>query len=205
MGAKKFQDTCAKYDAETSFDEAKRSVTAYRTMYKPIKKLWDNVHSCCIAATQYPGTRYKTNKCEFVCLPDKKGNMWLIITLPSGTKLYYHSPQLSDGKYGPELKHMGLVKYKWTRRYLSPGRITENIIQKLARDLMAYSIMKVSECRGMFQILMTVHDELVVLGNDDSPKSKHTYLLKLMEKTPKWAKTIPLRAGGFYGPRYKKD
>lgn len=204
MGAPKFQATCERYGVEIDLNTAERAVKGYRKKYKPITKMWKNTHKACIAAVQCPGYKYTTNKCDFVCLPDKRQQKWLIITLPSGSKLFYNSPELSQGMYGPEIKHMGLTNYQWVRRFLSPGRIVENIIQKLARDLMGYSILEVAKV-DYFENLMTVHDELVVIGSDKEPEHQHSILLNLMEKTPKWAETIPLRSGGFYGKRYKKD
>jgi len=204
MGAKKFKETCAKYRVEISGAEAARTVNAYRLKYKPIKNMWDNVHKACIAAVQHPGMNFESNKCEFKCLPDRRGETWLIISLPSNTKLYYCRPELSSGKYGPELKHWGLQNYAWCHRYLSPGRITENIIQKIARDLMGYAIYTVAQAPN-FSMLMTVHDELVSLGTDVDPDKQLAAYLKLLEITPEWAKGMPLRAGGFYGRRYKKD
>lgn len=204
MGAPKFKDTCARYGVEIANEEATRAIKGYRTMYKPVKHLWENVFKACTAAVLHPGTSFKANKCELVVLPDKQGVSWLVITLPSSTKLYYHSPELSQGKYGYELKHMGVLKFKWCRRFLSPGRITENIIQKLARELMGFSILQVKDS-PQFDLLMTVHDELSALGTDKEPEKQHKELLRLMEKRPVWAASIPLRAGGFFGTRYKKD
>jgi len=206
MGAPKFQATCAKYGADIPLEQAKFAVNTYRRVYKPIKQLWKKVHDCCVAAIQNYTHAYKAYKCEFQVLPDKRGTRWLTITLPSNTKLFYHSPSIKKGKYGWEVRHLGLVNYKWTRRYLTPGRITENIVQKLARELMAHSIVQVAKDE-IFQLLMTVHDELVALGPaGNSERITHERLLDLMVgNLPPWAKTIPLRAGGFYGPRYKKD
>lgn len=204
MGAPKFKMTCAGYGVDISNDEATRTIKGYRHKYKPIKNLWDNVHRASVAAILTPGHKFVTNKCEFVVLPDKQGTEWLIITLPSGSKLYYHSPKLSKGKYGHEVKHMGLANYKWVSRFLSPGRITENIIQKLARDLMGYSILQIRKSED-FDNLMTVHDEAVGLGTALAPDEQLEKFLSLMEMKDTWATTIPLRAGGYYGKRYKKD
>jgi len=204
MGATKFKATCANYGVEISSEEATRAVKGYRTKYKPIKMMWDNVLKCCVAAVSNPGEKFFVNKCEFVVLNDKHGTKWLIITLPSHTKLFYHSPELSEGKYGYEIKHMGLHQYKWCRRFLSPRRITENIIQKLARDLMGYSILQVKNDPA-FDMLMTVHDEAVAIGSDLNPEKQLEYFINLVERTDDWASSIPLRAGGYYGKRYKKD
>ena len=204
MGAKKFKETCEKFGVIISMGQAEQAVKAYRKMYKPIKMLWDSTHTACISAVLHPGSSYKSNKCEFKVVSDKVSTQWLIITLPSGSSLYYHSPELSEGKYGLELKHMGLANYKWVRRYLSPGRITENIIQRLARDLMAYGILQVSKNTD-YELLMTVHDELVALGSADNPEHHQRNFIRTIEMKPDWAKTIPLKAGGYYGERYKKD
>lgn len=204
MGASKFKITCASYGVDISNEDASKSIKGFRTKYKPIKKLWDNVQRACVAAVSTPGHKFQTNKCEFVTQSDKQGTKWLIITIPSGSKLYYHSPSLSQGKYGHEIKHLGLSNYKWVSRFLSPGRITENIIQKLARDLMGYSILQIRKHED-FDMLMTVHDEAVSIGSDEDCDEQLEMYLTLMESKDEWAKTIPLRAGGYYGKRYKKD
>jgi DNA polymerase len=203
MGAIKFRDTCLRYGQEITPDMAKFAVTKYREKYAPIADLWNKVHKASVAAIMNPGQKYEVYKCIFQVQKDPRGNVWLIITLPSNTKLFYHSPEIASGAYGPEVKHMGLHNYKWVRRFLSPGRITENIIQKLARDLMAYGLTKVVETE--FTPLMTVHDELVSLGPEDNADKRLKRYLKLMELTPAWAESIPLKAGGYYGKRYKKD
>ena len=204
MGEKKFMETCDKYGVSITKSMATLAVKGYRTKYKPIKKMWDNVTRCCVAAILTPGKVFTSTKCKFVVRKDKVGTRWLMITIPSGSTLYYHSPEVSQGKYGAEIKHMGIAMYKWTRRYLSPGRITENIIQKLARDLMGYGILQVKACPD-FLNAMTVHDESVGIGSDKDPAAQLKKFLGLLELTDTWAETIPLRAGGYYGKRYKKD
>ena len=208
MGAPKFQATCARYGVEISMAEARFAVNGYRKMYKPISDMWNNVQRCAVAAIQNPGKPFKTCKCTFVVIRDKMDVEWLVINLPSGTKQFYHSPEVSMGKYGFEIKHMGLEKYKWTRKFLSPGRITENIIQRLARELMANGILEVNKLDHIFQILFQVHDELVSLGPAGTDKEEEENLklyLNALSSTPDWGKTIPLRAGGYVERRYKKD
>ncbi len=203
MGARKFRETCARFGQDIGPDMAAFAVDKYREKYRPIKTLWDSVHKACIHAIANPGQIFKAFKCSFVCATDKRRTWWLVITLPSNTKLYYHSPEIISGAYGPELKHMGLHNYNWVKRFLSPGRITENIIQKLARDLMAFSIHTVFASK--FHPLMTVHDELVSLGPEENPEENLKQYLQLLVEKPTWARTIPLKAGGYYGRRYKKD
>jgi len=204
MGARKFKETCQRFGVDIEPTMAEFAVKAYRQKYEPIARLWKAVYQNSVVAIQNPEHIYEAFKCKFRCIPDKHGTQWLIIQLPSGTALYYHSPELGHGKYGYEIKHMGLHNYKWTRRFLSPGRITENIIQKLARDLMGYSIYQVAY-DDTFDTLMTVHDELVALGPEKNPNENLNYFISLMERTPDWAKTIPLKAEGYYDRRCKKS
>lgn len=206
MGDKKFQATCDRFGVSISLEMASMATKGFKIKYAPVKQMWENVHKACIAAIQNPGSTYKVNKCTFMCQKDHKGVNWLIIGLPSGSKLFYHSPSLSMGRYGYEIKHMGLHNYKWVSRYLSPGRITENIIQKLARDLMGYSLLSITEDENHeFDLMMTVHDEAVSLGPEDNPEERHKRYINLILKRAPWAQTIPLKAGGYYGKRYKKD
>jgi len=204
MGEKKFMMTCEKYGVSITKSMAALAVKGYRTKYKPIKSMWDTVTRCSVAAIMHPGKVFKTTKCEFVVRKDKIGTNWLMIKLPSGSTLYYHTPEVTQGKYGPEIKHMGLHNYKWIHRFLSPGRITENIIQRLGRDLQGYGLLQVRDCPD-FTNAMTVHDEAAALGTDINPEVQHKRFLSLLERTDDWAKTIPLRAGGYFGKRYKKD
>ena len=204
MGAKKFQATCEKYKVKIPLETAEFAVKGYRRRYPQVVQFWSAVHKHCVHAVLNPGIKTSIFKCSFQCLPDKMGTYWLIIKLPSGSALYYHSPEVTSGTYGPELKHWGLEEYTWVHRYLSPGRITENIVQKIARDLMAYGITTLSKSEK-FQTLMTVHDELVSLGPDTDCEENLKEFISLVSKTPDWAKGMPLKAGGFYAKRYKKD
>ena len=205
MSGGRFQKMCAQYGVEIPLDLANFAVyKGFRVKYAPIKQMWSTVHRACCAAVLNPGHKYETCKCSFVSMKDHNGLNWLIITLPSKSSLYYAEPSISQGKYGPELSHKGLYKHNWIKRALSPGRLTENIIQKLARDLIAYSFLQV-EADSRFSTLMLVHDEVVSIGSDEDPEGQLKDFHRLLEKTPPHLSTIPLRVDGYYSKRYKKD
>jgi hypothetical protein len=204
MGHKKFRETCKKYGVEIAPKLAQFAVDGYRRKYKPISNFWDGIHKACVRAVKYPNQEELFMKCKVITRIDHRGTPWLVITLPSNSRLFYAYPEIDEGHFGPELRHMGLNKFNWVHRYLSPGRITENIIQKLARDLMAHSILEVSKDPD-FKILMQVHDELVCLSSELDPKYHLARLGELMTRKPAWAKDLPLRSGGYYSTRYKKD
>ena len=55
-----------------------------------------------------------------------------------------------------------------------------------------------------FEIVATVHDELICEAPDD-PEFSASYLSRLLATVPKWAAGMPLAAAGFESPRYRKD
>lgn len=89
---------------------------------------------------------------------------------------------------------------KWTRETTYGGKLTENIVQKIARDLLAEAMVRVR--KAGFEIVMHSHDELV----SEAPIGKYSaqQYNELMEELPAWADGLPLKASGWTGTRYKK-
>ena len=90
-------------------------------------------------------------------------DMALTITLPSGRSLFYQSPSFTENKWGEQsirYKGMDQTTKQWTYVDTYGGKLTENIIQAIARDLLADSMLRV-DAAG-FDIVMHVHDEVVV-------------------------------------------
>ncbi len=64
----------------------------------------------------------------------------LTITLPSGRKLYYISPQIYENQWGsPSIAYMGMDQKtkKWKRLETYGGKLVENCVQAIARDCLA--------------------------------------------------------------------
>ncbi len=128
------------------------------------------------------------------------GQDFLTIELPSGRKLYYVKPALIEGKYGnQQLAYYDAVSkgMKLTETY--GGKLTENVVQAIARDCLAESLIRLyDQC----DIIMHVHDEIVVDGSNDLSVDK---LCDLMSKRIDWAPDLELAAAGFESPFYMKD
>ena len=77
----------------------------------------------------------------------------------------------------------------------------ENIVQAWARDVMAYRMPDV-EAAG-YQILLSVHDELITETPDTDEYSSDT-LASIMARPHDWAPGCPLSAAGFETYRYRK-
>lgn len=89
---------------------------------------------------------------------------------------------------------------KWTRETTYGGKLTENIVQAVSRDLLAEAIVRAE--KSGFEVLMHSHDELVC----EAPKGTKTEkeYKQVMSALPAWAKGLPLKTGGWIGNRYKK-
>ncbi|OCG25935.1 DNA polymerase I [Gilliamella sp. HK2] len=131
---------------------------------------------------------------------DKVG-AWLRIQLPSGRYLCYPGARIDENG---KISYMGLNTYsrKWERINTYGGKITENITQAVARDVMAWSMPCIDEIG--FNIVLTVHDEIITEA-PDVPEFSHDYLSQMLSTPPCWAKDLPLAAAGFESYRYKKD
>jgi DNA polymerase len=75
------------------------------------------------------------------------------------------------------------------------GKLVENIVQAIARDILAYSLRRLS---SKTKVVMHVHDEIVV---EDYNLNE---LIKIMEAPIKWANGLILRASGFNSKYYVK-
>lgn len=126
------------------------------------------------------------------------------ITLPSGRRLAYLKPYIGVNKFGgPGIFYKGADQKtsKWVDLDTYGGKLTENIIQAIARDLLAYAMVNV-DYNG-YTIVAHVHDEIIVEAKDNVDCLDH--LSKIMTTLPTWAKGLPLNVKGFYTNYYKKD
>jgi len=201
MGAPKFR---TKYAKEHPIEFAEEIVRIFRKEWAPnVPQNWYGFEGAAVRAVwdrkpqEYAGVTYQLE------------DGWLTARLPSGRKLWYFNPQ-------PVRKAMPWdetdVRLAWTYQVLKMGKwqtidaygglLTENVVQALARDLMAHAMLK-AEANGM-PVILTVHDEIVTepLAGDADPKA----LDQIMRDVPVWARelNIPVAAEVWVGDRYKK-
>jgi DNA polymerase len=169
-----------------------------------LKRLWRGAHPNVVtlwkavedaARSAINGTPTVTHGLSF-----QKVGAWLRIRLPSGRYLCYPSPKVN----GKEISYMGVCPYtrKWKRLKTFGGKLVENIVQAIARDVLGHNMPHIMNA-GYF-IVLTVHDE-VITEAPNTPRYNVTELSNLLAIQPKWAKGLPLAAAGFEADRYRKD
>lgn len=183
-------------------------VTRWRNSNKAIAALWDKFNSAAITVTQ-TGTPIGVNNIIFRRC-QTSGLDYLTVTLPSGRTLYYARPRVVPGKFGPQIEFLGYEKSRWIPLTTYGGKLTENIVQAIARDILAEKI-RLLEASGI-RILFHVHDEVVTEWTADMMKEVQSrgktaldVVCGIMKEPVPWAKDLPLNAEGYISSYFKKD
>jgi DNA polymerase len=124
-----------------------------------------------------------------------------LIRLPSGRAITYHNvgTRYQDTQYGRKLVITFTdPAYFPAKGTTYGGRLTENVTQAVARDILSEALVRLVE-RG-HKVVGHVHDEILVEG-----LSSVEDITKIMVEQPTWADGLPLSAEGFTCPRYRKD
>lgn len=136
--------------------------------------------------------------------------------LPSGRPLTYRNPRLGanprsfGGQYSLSFEGYNTNPQQgpigWVRMNTYAGKLCENVVQAVARDIQRYAIINLE--RGGYPVVLHVYDEDVV----EAPIGKGSIeeVEAIMGTMPEWAiykgKPWPIRAaGGWRGRRYRKE
>ena len=125
---------------------------------------------------------------------------FLFIELPSGRRLAYAKPRISENQFGGEsVTYMGInAQKKWDRHESYGPKFVENVVQAIARDLLMYSMQTLSHC----SIVAHVHDEIII---EAGRRMSVEVVCQQISRTPEWAEGLILRADGYECEYYKKD
>lgn len=131
------------------------------------------------------------------------GQDFLTVTLPSGRKLFYVKPFIQRNERGREaIYYMGVNQEtkKWETVPTYGGKLTENIVQAIARDCLAESIVRLT-AHG-YQIVMHVHDEVIIDAPENTDLDR---ICEIMGEPIPWAPGLQLKADGYKTVFYKKE
>lgn len=105
-----------------------------------------------------------------------------------------------DGKVGLVFSAVDSFTKKWCEQFTYSGKLCENLIQALARDLMVEAQIRLEDAG--FDVLFTVHDEVcseAKLGTRDLEE-----YLAIASELPDWAAGMPVAVAGWKGERFRK-
>ena len=175
-------------------DELKPLVDSWRNANPHIVRLWYDVDRC-VKKTVMKRIPTETHGLRFTY----QSGM-LFITLPSGRRLAYVKPKIGINRFGSEsvtYEGTGTAK-KWERIETFGGKLVENIIQAIARDILCYAMQTLSHCF----IVAHVHDEIII---ECDKRMSVDEVCRQMGRTPPWISGLLLRADGYECEFYKKD
>lgn len=168
----------------------------WREAHTNVEELWGNLETAMREAIVNPGQTYRAKG-----MPIRKDGSWLRIRLPSGRYLSYPGAQVDEkGK----ISYAGINQFtrQWCRVSTYGGKIAENVVQAISRDILAHGISGSSNAG--YNPVLHIHDEILCeVPNRDEYNVDG--LAKIMSTNPEWAEGLPLAAAGFEALRYKKD
>jgi hypothetical protein len=116
------------------------------------------------------------------------------IVLPNGMRLRYPGLRYIDG-------YSYLGEYGKMRKSLYGGKLTENVVQALARIIVTDQMLHVKATTGEDPVLFT-HDDLAYVVDDARADWFSYQLQETMKITPDWAAGLPLSVEGGYHQSY---
>ena len=131
------------------------------------------------------------------------GQSFLTVQLPSGRKLFYPKPFLQENRFGKMAIHyytVGQQTRKWEVDSTYGGKMTENIVQAIARDCLAETLRRIDQL-GL-QVVFHVHDEVIIDAPVDVTVER---ICGLMAEPIPWAPGLILKGAGFESDYYMKD
>lgn len=183
--------------------EEMQTVRQWREANPKIVRLWSVVEKAATAAI-------KTGKSVTIHRGITVGYRWgmLLITLPSGRTLCYPRARVgmeyNDGWRGDheiiEYEGMNQTTKKWETTRTYGGKLTENIVQATARDILGVVMLR-AKAAGL-PIVFHVHDEIIAETPADRPLAD---VEALFSEPIEWCRDLPLKGAGYSTPYYLKD
>ena len=173
--------------------EMKVIVAQWRTANPKIVRFWADVERASRAALASDTEIHLKHGITF-------RRRWggLLVRLPSGRSIYY--PRARKEERGISYEGQNQVTGKWSRIETYGGKMTENIVQAIARDLLGHTMLWLDEAG--FEIVFHVHDEAIVEAHEGQTLQQ---IEDIFARVPSWAEGLPLKGAGYTTPYYLKD
>jgi len=188
----------AKDEDVRSDDEVKAIVRGWRIAHPKICAFWERLARCAQSSIYTGKPSLVSTEPRIVTNFDGYA---LTIALPNGRIINYPGAHLvRNEKFVNirDIEFMDNANGQWKPVRAWHGILTENVVQGIARDLLAAAIVR-AEARG-WKVVHHAHDELVVEAPIDAISAQD--VLALLLEAPPWAAGLPLGGKVRSGPLY---
>jgi DNA polymerase bacteriophage-type len=210
MGAAAFARNCKKKGRIVlPMEVCEQGVGGWRERNPKVMQLWYDLGDAARDAIESEGTIRKAGPFAF-----RKVGKWLQLRLPSGRLLWYRRPHFRPSNEDLEDISGGVPRHKWKIHFygVNPvtkqwaletmwgGKILENGVQGLCRDLLAGAELAL-EAEG-YPVVLSIHDEAIA----ETPIGfgSVAQFTEIMTRLPAWGFGFPLKAEAAEGKRYAK-
>lgn len=190
-------------------DLAAQAIEGYREKNSAIPRFWQDIERTAINAVRNPGRAFEVGASPTPIKFLRAGG-FLWCQLPSGRRLAYAKPEIRERTLPKPYQHVkreGLsflgvdsMTNQWRRHHTYGGHLTENVVQAMARDLIAGGMLRLQQAG--YTPILTVHDEVLV--EVDEGTGDFDRFMDLVTTLPRWAEGLPLAGEGWTGRRYRK-
>lgn len=184
-GWEKFIEIAAGYGVKLTEEESRQLVHDFRQNNSKTTAFWDLLGDQFIAS--------EGHDFEMV-LPSGRIMQYRMVK-----RLVRNKKDPKTGKYKPRFVYtFDTGSYKG-RQETYGGKLTENIVQAVARDIFAYQLLILEDEIG--DVIFHVHDEAITEVDMEVPVAA---VEEVMSRIPAWAEGLPVKAEGHETPHYLK-
>lgn len=167
-------------------------VWKYRNKNKPITELWKLMERVIAAMVDGEEAEFGPGG----CLKTLRHG----VLLPSGMVLRYPGLSRHDEEGGRRSYSYLGGRYTKERTRIYGGSAAENLVQAVARIVVAEQMLKIREM-GL-PIVTMAHDEVAVVVDEQDGQAALDAMIGVMKTPPAWAIGMPLNADGGFGKSY---
>lgn len=174
--------------ADLSEDECKRLVNTWRSANYRITELWQECDLALNHLAAWPSGNNEYTVGKHKCV-------WITphgVRLPNGLHIRYPKLRKSNERYIYDSRKG--VQSLWG------GAMVENVVQALARIIVAEQMLKLREAG--YTPVLTVHDAAVVVAKKADADEAVKEITAIMSTPPDWAVNLPVACEAKYGESY---
>lgn len=171
-------------------NEAQRLVDLYRNLYPKIPQMWNHLNR--VIHAMMKGQYMRVDDRDLIrIVPDGlMGPTGLVMNYPK-----LHTRKGEDGR--DEIVYWSERKRSY--QYIYGAKLLENIIQHLARCVIAEQMVRINE---RYKVLFQVHDEIVLLAPESEADEALQFVMDVMRRAPAWAPGLPVNCEAGYADNY---